>query len=89
MLEADLKITLANRARHKTFQTSPDKTIGTKLYALGNEQWNIPALRELLEGLVPLSDKRSRLSDHARIPGHRATNDATQRHAHRMAARKR
>jgi two-component system CheB/CheR fusion protein len=53
VLEADLRITLANRAFYQTFQTSPDITIGTKLYALGNEQWNIPALRELLEKLVP------------------------------------
>jgi two-component system CheB/CheR fusion protein len=53
VLEADLKITLANRAFYQTFQTSPDKTIGTMLYDLGNEQWNIPALRELLEELVP------------------------------------
>ena len=53
VLEADLKITLANRAFYQTFQTSHDITIGTKLYALGNEQWNIPALRELLEELLP------------------------------------
>jgi len=53
VLEADLKITLANRAFYQTFQTSADKTIGTMLYDLGNEQWNIPALRELLEELVP------------------------------------
>ena len=53
VLEADLKITLANRAFYQTFQTSPDETIGTKLYDLGNEQWNIPALRELLEELLP------------------------------------
>jgi two-component system, chemotaxis family, CheB/CheR fusion protein len=53
VLEADLKITLANRAFYQTFLTSPDITIGTKLYALGNEQWNIPALRELLEELLP------------------------------------
>lgn len=54
VLEADLKITLANRAFYQTFQTSPDETIDTKLYDLGNEQWNIPALRELLEELLPL-----------------------------------
>jgi two-component system CheB/CheR fusion protein len=52
VLEADLKITLANHAFYQTFQTSSDQTIGTKLYALGNEQWNIPALRELLEELL-------------------------------------
>jgi two-component system, chemotaxis family, CheB/CheR fusion protein len=53
VLEADLKITLANRAFYETFRTSPDDTLGSKLYALGSEQWNIPALRELLEELVP------------------------------------
>ncbi|MGI4812753.1 MAG: chemotaxis protein CheB [Janthinobacterium lividum] len=53
VLEADLMITQANRAFYQTFQTSPEQTIGTKLYALGNEQWNIPALRELLEEVMP------------------------------------
>jgi two-component system, chemotaxis family, CheB/CheR fusion protein len=53
VLEADLKILLANRAFYETFRTSSDETLGTKLYALGSGQWNIPALRELLEDLVP------------------------------------
>jgi two-component system, chemotaxis family, CheB/CheR fusion protein len=61
VLEADLMITLANRAFYETFQTSAEKTVGTKLYALGNEQWNIPALRELLEELVP---QKTRVRDY-------------------------
>ncbi|MGI4857339.1 MAG: ATP-binding protein [Janthinobacterium lividum] len=54
VLDADLRVTLANRAFYKTFQTSPNQTIGTKLYSLGDEQWNIAALRKLLEEILPL-----------------------------------
>lgn len=53
VLEPDLRITRANRAFYQVFETTPEKTLGTRLYALGNEQWNIPALRELLEELLP------------------------------------
>lgn len=53
VLEADLRVTRANRAFYHVFQTIADDTIGTSLYALGNGQWNIPSLRELLEKLLP------------------------------------
>jgi len=53
VLEPDLRITRANRAFYQVFETTSEKTLGTRLYALGNEQWNIPALRELLEELLP------------------------------------
>ena len=52
VLEPDLRVTRANRAFYQAFQTTPENTIGTMLYALGNEQWNIPSLRELLEKLL-------------------------------------
>ncbi|BDB24525.1 response regulator [Cupriavidus sp. P-10] len=53
VLEPDLRVTRANRAFYHTFQTIADDTIGTSLYTLGNGQWNIPSLRELLEKLLP------------------------------------
>ncbi|BDB29276.1 response regulator (plasmid) [Cupriavidus sp. P-10] len=53
VLEANLRVTRANRAFYHTFHTIADDTIGTLLYALGNGQWNIPSLRELLEKLLP------------------------------------
>lgn len=53
VLEPDLRVTRANRAFYHAFQTTAENTIGTLLYALGNEQWNIPRLRELLEKLLP------------------------------------
>ncbi|MFM0755532.1 CheR family methyltransferase [Paraburkholderia strydomiana] len=53
VLQPDLRATRANRAFYQTFRTTPDATIGTLLYALGNGQWNIPSLRELLEKILP------------------------------------
>ncbi|MFM0392560.1 chemotaxis protein CheB [Paraburkholderia phytofirmans] len=53
VLEADLRITRANRAFYQAFATSAEATIGTKLYLLGNGQWDIPALRTMLEEILP------------------------------------
>ena len=38
---------------YKTFNVSKQETEGKLLYNLGNNQWDIPALRELLEKIIP------------------------------------
>ncbi|WP_158269725.1 HD domain-containing phosphohydrolase [Desulfonatronum sp. SC1] len=53
ILDADLKIIFANRNFFKTFQVTSEESIGSFLYDLGNKQWNIPMLRELLEEVLP------------------------------------
>ena len=53
VLDADLKIISANRNFYRTFKVTPDKTIGYFIYELGNKQWDIPLLRELLEDVLP------------------------------------
>ena len=53
VLDRTLNITSANRAFYQTFRTSPDETEGCLIYALGNRQWDIPALRSLLESVIP------------------------------------
>ena len=53
VLEADLRIARANRAFYEAFATGAEATIGTKLYLLGNRQWDIPALRTMLEEILP------------------------------------
>jgi hypothetical protein len=35
------------------FQSVPEATEGRQLYDLGNKQWNIPKLRDLLEKIIP------------------------------------
>jgi PAS domain S-box-containing protein len=53
VLDADLKIISANRNFYRTFKVTPDETIGSFIYDLGNKQWNIPKLQELLEEVLP------------------------------------
>ena len=53
VLDADLRVVAASRSFYETFQVDPEHTRGCLLYALGDHQWDIPALRELLETIIP------------------------------------
>jgi len=53
VLDSDLKVVKANHSFYKTFDIKPDETEGVLIYDLGNRQWNIPKLRELLENILP------------------------------------
>jgi formate hydrogenlyase transcriptional activator len=53
VLSADLKVISANRSFHQIFKVTPQETEGKFIYSIGNHQWDIPALRELLEEIVP------------------------------------
>jgi two-component system CheB/CheR fusion protein len=53
VLDADLKIISANRNFYRTFIVTSGETIGSFIYDLGNKQWDIPKLRELLETILP------------------------------------
>jgi PAS domain S-box-containing protein len=53
VLDSDLKVVKANRSFYQTFNVKPDETEGILIYDLGNRQWNIPKLRELLENILP------------------------------------
>jgi PAS domain S-box-containing protein len=53
VLTADLKVISANQTFYETFKVIPEKTEGRFIYSVGNHQWDIPALRKLLEEIVP------------------------------------
>jgi len=53
VLDTDLRVLYANRNFYETFQITARETIGNLVYDLGNHQWNIPALRTLLEEIIP------------------------------------
>ena len=53
VLDAELRVLAASRSFCETFQVSPEETQGQLVYALGNRQWDIPALRTLLETIIP------------------------------------
>ncbi|HTC55371.1 MAG TPA: chemotaxis protein CheB [Candidatus Sulfotelmatobacter sp.] len=53
VLNSSLQVTAANPAFYRTFDVSREETEKRLIYELGNGQWNIPGLRELLEEIVP------------------------------------
>lgn len=53
VLNADLQVCTANEAFYNTFKVTPAESQGRLLYHLGNHQWDIPRLRELLEDVLP------------------------------------
>jgi PAS domain S-box-containing protein len=53
ILDADLRVHTANEAFYNTFKTSPLEAERRLIYELGNHQWNIPRLQELLEDILP------------------------------------
>src|SRR5450432_4495574 len=55
MLDTTLRVRSANRAFYQTFKVSSAETENRLIYELGNGQWDIPALRTLLEDVVPKS----------------------------------
>jgi chemotaxis protein methyltransferase CheR len=53
LLDANLKVVLANPSFYAMFKVGPAQTLGRMVYQLGNGQWDIPRLRELLEEIIP------------------------------------
>jgi nitrogen-specific signal transduction histidine kinase len=53
ILDKNLCVMAANDPFYRTFQVDRSDTEGKTVYKLGNGQWNIPALRELLEQILP------------------------------------
>lgn len=53
ILNKKLCVMAANEAFYKTFKVKPEDTEDNLVYKLGNGQWDIPALRKLLEDILP------------------------------------
>jgi PAS domain S-box-containing protein len=52
VLDSNLRVKTANRAFYESFQVSKEETEERLVYDLGNGQWEIPALRKLLEEVL-------------------------------------
>ena len=53
ILDGELRVETANAAFYRTFGVQPAETQERLVYDLGNQQWDIPALRRLLEEVLP------------------------------------
>lgn len=69
VLDDKLRVLAASRSFYSTFKVVPAHTLGTMLYSLGNGQWNIPALRELLETIIPAKTEMDDFEVEHNFPG--------------------
>ena len=53
VLDGKLRVVSANSSFYKTFLVNPQETENKYIFELGNHQWDIPALRDLLEKILP------------------------------------
>ncbi len=56
VLDLELRVKSASRSFYDTFKVRREETEGKPIYELGNGQWDIPQLRELLEEILPKSE---------------------------------
>jgi two-component system CheB/CheR fusion protein len=52
VLNSELRVVSANPSFYKTFEVKPKEIEGQLLYDLGNRQWDIPALKQLIDELL-------------------------------------
>jgi two-component system CheB/CheR fusion protein len=52
VLDGAMKVVSASRSFFGFFQVTPEETLGRVVFDLGNRQWNVPALRDLLEKVL-------------------------------------
>ncbi len=53
VLDGSLKVVFASRSFCRDFAVTAEETLGQSLYNLGDRQWDIPGLHELLENILP------------------------------------
>ena len=53
VMDGDLRVVSASKAFYDFFKVKPEETEKKLIYSLGNHQWDIPKLRELLEEIIP------------------------------------
>jgi two-component system CheB/CheR fusion protein len=53
VLNGKFEVVSASRAFYQKFHVIPEETVGRELYVLGDRQWDIPRLHELLETVLP------------------------------------
>ncbi len=57
VLDVHLKVLSVNRSFCDIFRVTSGETIGNSIFDLGDGQWDIPALRNLLEDVLPANTK--------------------------------
>ena len=69
VLDAEFRVTQANRAFFRTFRVAPEDTIGEVLFTLGDGQWDIAPLRELLRDKLAVEPQLNDFDVDHEFPG--------------------
>ncbi|MDQ6812285.1 MAG: PAS domain-containing protein, partial [Bacteroidota bacterium] len=57
VLDSQLILKSANKSFYRTFNLKVEETLGRLIFELGNGDWNIPELKELLQNILPKQNK--------------------------------
>ena len=69
VLDAKLKVISVSRAFCELFDTQPEATVGRAIYALGRRELDVPALRNLLDNVLPNDNAFTAYALEADLPG--------------------
>jgi two-component system, chemotaxis family, CheB/CheR fusion protein len=69
LLDADLRVVMANQAFYSFFRLVPESATGELLYDLGQRQWDNPELRRLLGQILPRDEVLENYEIHTSIEG--------------------
>ena len=69
VLDAEFRVVQANRSFFHTFRVEPEDTIGEVLFALGDGQWDIAPLRELLRDKLAVEPQLNDFDVDHEFPG--------------------
>jgi two-component system CheB/CheR fusion protein len=64
-----LEVVSASRAFYQKFNVKPEETVGRTLYTLGDRQWDIPRLHELLETVLEKNTSFENVEVEHEFPG--------------------
>jgi two-component system CheB/CheR fusion protein len=57
ILDKDIKIFSANSSFYEMYKVKPEDTLGKSFFNIGEGQWDIPALRKLIDEILPENTK--------------------------------
>ncbi|MDO8725312.1 MAG: chemotaxis protein CheB [Candidatus Methanoperedens sp.] len=69
VLDKDMRVMSANQAFHRTFKTSKEETENKSIFVINDRSWDIPALRKLLEEILPENTVFNNFEVEHKFPG--------------------
>ncbi len=85
-LDSNLRISTANPAFYKTFDLTPEQTLGKSIYQVGHGMWDIDKLHDLLHEVCEARSRLYRFRSHSRLQIDRPPHHAPQcQQAHRYS----